>query len=360
MCETRPAGLLALAGLLAAAPVAGQSTPDYGAHVTRLREEQQRLLTIAREADRTRPAGDTVRAGALTLIVPPPLGALARTSAPIAWQLLEAKFGGKARLVAPLEIILQQRGIPPVAPRAPNARVRPVTIPPDATSDVLAPILAHVGATHVNGAQDSTLRHWLQWTIDARPQPPERYADVYVELATAPWTAVRSCYGGDIAACGRALGLAAGASPIETWYGLEDRRRLVDVSSATWGLRQLPARRACLEQGDAAACDDALHAVPPEFVSPPLSGVARGLLTDVALELGGHGAYERLADGRGPIATRLAGAAGVSTDSLVRAWRARAFADAPRPITLRRAGAWAAMAWAVTFAFLGLRSTRWR
>ena len=119
-------------------------------------------------------------------------------------------------------------------------------------------------------------------------------------------------------------------------------------------------RRDILEAYRAAACADALRTVPAEFVPPPMSGVARGLLTDIALELGGVGAYERLADAPGPIAARLAAAARVPTDSLVRAWRARAFAGAPRPITLRRAGAWAAMAWAVTFAFLGLRSTRWR
>lgn len=360
MCESRSAALLALAGLLATAPVSGQSTPAYGAHLARLRAEHQRVLGIARAADVARPAGDTVRAGALTLIVPSALAPLARASAPAAWQLLEAKFGGRAGLVAPLEIVLQQRGIPPVAPRAPNAQVRPVFVPPDASSAVVAPILAHIGATEINAAQDSALRRWLQWTIDPRPQPRERYAEVYVELVAAPWTAVRSCYGGDIAACGRALGLADAADPLDSWYGIEDRRRLVEHAAATWGLRRLPESRACVVQGDAASCDAALRTVPPEFVNPPLSGVARGLLTDVALELGGEGAYERLADGRGPIAARLASAAGVSTDSLVRAWRARAFADAPRPITLRRAGAWAAMVWAVTFAFLGLRSTRWR
>lgn len=360
MCDARAAGALALAGLLVAAPVAGQSTPVYGAHVARLRAEHQRVLAIARAADLARPAGDTVRAGALTLIAPPPLAPLARASAPLAWQLLEAKFGGQAGRVASVEIILQQRGIPPVAPRAPNAQIRPVFVPPDAPSAVVAPILAHIGATEVNAAQDSALRRWLQWAIDPRPQPPERYAEVYVELVTAPWTAVRSCYAGDVAACGRALGLADAADPLDSWYGREDRRRLVEHAAATWGLRRLPESRACVVQGDAAACDAALRTVPPEFVSPPLSGVARGLLADVALELGGAGAYERLADGRGPIAARLAGAAGVSTDSLVRAWRARAFADAPQPITLRRAGAWAAMVWAVTFACLGLRSTRWR
>lgn len=360
MCEARAAAVLALAGLLAAAPVAGQAASDYGAHVARLHGEQQRLLAIAREADRYLPAGDTVRAGALTLIVPSALGALARSSAPLAWQLLEAKFGSKARLVAPLEIILQQRGVPAVSPRAPNAVVRAVTVPPEATSDVVAPILARIGAAAINTSQDSALQRWLPWTIDPRPQPPERYGEVYVELATAPWTAVRSCYAGDIAACGRALGLTVGANPLDSWYGIEDRRRLVDRASATWGLRRLPETRACLQQGDAAECDAALRTVPAEFVSPPLGGVARGLLTDVALELGGHGAYERLADGRGPIAARLVDAAGVPTDSLVRVWRARAFADAPRPITLRRAGAWAAMVWAVTFACLGLRSTRWR
>ena len=360
MCECRAAAALALAGLLAAAPVAGQSTREYRAHVARLRAEQQRVLAIALEADRIRPAGDTVRAGALTLIAPPPLSAVARASASIAWPLLENKFGAKARLVTPLEFVLLQPGIPPVAPRAPNARVRAVTVPRGTTSDVLAPILTQTAATHVNAAQDSTLRHWLQWTIDASPAPPERYAALYVELATAPWTTVRGCYVGDLPACERALGLSGETSPLDSWYGIEDRRRLVEHSLGEWGLRQVPPARACVEQGIAAACDAALRSGPAEFVHPPLSGVARGLLTDIALELGGEGAYERLSDGRGTIAARLAGAARVPGDSLVRAWRARAFAEAPRPITLRRAGAWAAMAWAVTFAFLGLRSTRWR
>ena len=360
MCRDCAAGALALAALVAASPVVGQSTPHYRAHLARLRAEQQRVLATALAADENRPPADTVRAGALRLVVSPPLEALARASGAVAWQLLEARFGSKARLVAPLEIIVQQAESPPIAPRAPNAMVRPVTVPRDATSDLIAPIVTFIAAAHVNAAQDSALRQWLQWTIDPRPQPPERYADVYVELATAPWTAVRSCYGGDLAACGRALGLAADANPLDTWYGTEDQRRLVEHNSATWGLRPLPAARRCVEHGDATACNAALQSVPADFVRPPLSGAARGLLTDVSLELGGDGAYERLVDGRGPIAARLASAARVPADSLVRAWRARVFAAAPRPITLRRAGAWAAMAWAVTFAFFGLRSTRWR
>ena len=360
MFDVRGAGALALAGLLAAVPGTAQSTREYRAHVARLRAERERVVAIALEADRIRPAGDTVRAGALTIIAPPPLGALARASAPVAWRLLAARFGDQAGLVAPLEIVLQQRGIPPVAPRAPNDRVRPVTVPHGATSDLIAPILAHTAAIHVNAAQDSALRHWLRWTIDPRPQPPERYADVYVELATAPWTVVRRCFAGDLAACERALGLTEAAGQLDGGYGIEDRRHLVELSATTWGLRPLPAARACVEEGIAAACDAALRAVPADLVPPPLSGIARGLLTEVALELGGDGAYERLVDGRGPIAARLAAAARVPPDSLVRAWRARTFADAPRPITLRRAGAWAAMAWAVTFACLGLRSTRWR
>ena len=135
---------------------------------------------------------------------------------------------------------------------------------------------------------------------------------------------------------------------------------MVKDSPRAWGLSRLPEVRDCVEQGDVAACDAALRTVPAEFIHPPLSSRARGLLVDLALELGGAGAYERLVASRGPLAGRLATAAHVPVDSLVRAWRARAFAHQPERITLRRAGAWAAMAWAVAFALLGLRSTQWR
>jgi hypothetical protein len=57
---------------------------------------------------------------------------------------------------------------------------------------------------------------------------------------------------------------------------------------------------------------------------------------------------------------RLALAAAMPADSLLRRWRAEIMAGRPHPVPIAAAAGWAALGWCVAFGLLALRSTRWR
>src|SRR5436309_1922249 len=110
-----------------------------------------------------------------------------------------------------------------------------------------------------------------------------------------------------------------------------------------------------------AACTELLRSLPPGVRPRPLTYDARAALVHIALRLGGREAYHRLiATPALPIPQRLAGAAGVSVDSLVSLWRAEILAARPAPVTVPPWGPWVALGWTAVFAVCALRSSRWR
>src|SRR5256886_10921508 len=78
-----------------------------------------------------------------------------------------------------------------------------------------------------------------------------------------------------------------------------------------------------------------LRSLPPGALPRPLTYDARAALVHIALRLGGREAYHRLVATPGaPIADRLAGAAGVSVDSLVPQLLSAILAGRPAPVTV--------------------------
>ena len=113
--------------------------------------------------------------------------------------------------------------------------------------------------------------------------------------------------------------------------------------------------------GSDSACTELLRSLPPGVLPRPLTYDAHAALVHIALRLGGREAYHRLVATPGaPIADRLAGAAGVSVDSLVAQWRSEILTARPTPVTLPPWGPWAALGWTAVFAVCALRSSRWR
>jgi hypothetical protein len=109
------------------------------------------------------------------------------------------------------------------------------------------------------------------------------------------------------------------------------------------------------------ACDAVVRSGGRAIAPPPVTANLRALIVDLALDHGGPGAYDRLVQRPArPMAERLAAAAGVASDSLLRAWHAATIAARPQSVTLRTAGAWAAFAWVGLLAALALGSSRWR
>ena len=369
---------LTAALLCAGRPATSQTTAALRAELDRLRQERAAAIAAARRGDSVRALGirlDTIRAGALTVLAPWPAGPSARAATARAWRLLQGRFGDGADVLEGVEFVVQPALGLDVVPLARGTRVHPLLIPREASGrsspadaaieiDVdtatLARWIASRAAAEVAAHQDTAFRNWLRGNIDAESDDTRRLGGAYVELVTEPWTAVKRCYLGDLDGCRRALGLVPERDPLDQWYDAEDRRRLV-ATAAPDDFRFRPAgeRASCVE-GNADACTALLRRLPARSLEPPLRTGPRALM-ELALDLGGAGAYDRLMESPNrPIVERLAAAAGVSQDSLLMRWHARVLAARPRPVTLTAAGAWAAFGWVLALGALALQSTRWR
>src|SRR5207302_8533220 len=210
---------------------------------------------------------------------------------------------------------------------------------------------------------DTALQGWLGGPVRPLIHADLERADVYVRLVTAPSEASRRCLIGDIGACRDALDLFVGGDRVARWYpSARERRSLLKTFTPYYFDRgaQQPMLRACAEGSDS-ACTELLRSLPPGALPRPLTYDARAALVHIALRLGGREAYHRLVATPGaPIADRLAGAAGVSVDSLVAQWRSEILAARPAPVTVPPWGPRAALGWTAVFAVCPLRSSRWR
>jgi len=358
--------VLAIGATLAPPRARAQDAAALRNHVARLTQAFLRAQALRAQSDtaasRRRPV-DSVRVGALRLVVAPSMTAVARPAADTAWFALARTFGRAADVLERTPLVVQVEGQPEgLLPVLAPARQVFAPAPPDPA--ILARGLVMQGAQVVGMQQDSALQTWMLSTLIPPLGGGDRLDLVFEELVTSSRTVVRQCYEGDIDACTRALALAESRDPIRDWYDAVDRRQLVAEFNGWERAHASASYRQCVSAGADSACIAALRAMPDWLVAnvmQPLSGGARVSAIQTAIELGGPEAYDRLlASPRRPMRDRLAAAAGVSTDSLLRVWRARILAARPESLAFRAKGAWAAVLWTVLLGFLALRSSRWR
>ena len=302
---------------------------------------------------------DTVTAGSLVVVVRPADAALGSRATIVAWGKLDTLYGDAAQRlgVAPLLFFRQGQPVRNVSPAV--KQLQHVMASEDATVTDVAFQLVRAASVALGQKADTVLTNWLGPMLLPDATASVERSHVYVELVTAPSTAVRRCYAGAVASCAAALGTVEGDRAL-LWYDASERRTVVgrNLESAQH-LGLYAASRACLEQESDAACLEVLHALP--WLEPPLSNEARQSLARVALSLGGRRAFVRLSESAGrPLTQRLAIAAEVPLDSLLHRWRDLVIAARPHPVTLAARFAWAALGWSVVFGLLALRSTRWR
>jgi hypothetical protein len=189
------------------------------------------------------------------------------------------------------------------------------------------------------------------------------YGAVFVQLVTAPSTAVRSCFLGVIAICRDVIEVSDSSDLLERWYATPaEREALVAGSFNYYFGRGAPAAtfQRCQQHEDE-ACTALLRSLPRGTLPRPLDSGARLSLLREARRAGGVEAYRRLvADPRAPIGARLASAAGMELDSLVARWRERTLAARPVPLTVPWWVGLTAIGWTAIFGFCALRSSRWR
>lgn len=347
--------------LLLASAGGAQEPAELQRRIARLSEllrTAERRAAIANNA-RREPV-DTVRAGALIILVRADDAGLARQAAGVAWARLDSLYGDDARLLAtrPLLFWILTRPIRYLA--AHGGEFQPVMADPSATVAHVENQLADGGALALRVMSDSALADWLAGPLRPSTQRDAERTRVYVELVTAPSVAVRRCYAGEPEACRAALGLLDRKDGAALWYDAAERRALVrKAATELFRFDMRTQADACL----IGRADDACLAVLREFrfLEPPLSIEARHSFARLALETGGREAYARLRGTAGrALPERWALAAGIPSDSLVTRWRAMILAARPTPVTLPPAAGWVALGWAVVFGFLALRSSRWR
>ena len=352
--------VLILATIAVPLHLAAQGTAALQARADSLLREWQQANLFAAVQDSLRAAQriagrDTIRVGALTILVNPSPLPVARAAAQ-AWPVIERFYGPVARDLVSRPVIIQ--AVDPDTATLTSGPGGVLRIPWDQEQSQLVRTL--VGTANL-GSIDRGLRDWLggpvtPW-LDLKPQ----LGRVYIQLATAPSQAVRRCFAGALAACRDALSLTGTADSIARWYGPDERRYL--VTTQFWrgerGWREAEFH-SCYTGSDS-ACLDLLESISPGNIPPPLDYGARYALLATAVALGGREAFSRLlASAKEPIGRRLAEASLVTEDSLVARWRAAVLAAPPQPVSLPPWGPLIAIVWAGVFTGCALRSSRWR
>jgi hypothetical protein len=204
---------------------------------------------------------------------------------------------------------------------------------------------------------DPALREWMPAQVRFDTVQTSTWTRHRVDLVSSETAVARRCFDGDLRACAITLGLTPVTDRAHEWFDAFTRRAVVERHQ--WNARQTSeeATRRCLE-GDDEGCVLVIRrggvivsTVPPSH---------RAALAQLAVQLGGPGAIDRLLRTPGSPSQRLEAAAGIPTDSLLAQWHRR-IRDSRMPsdaVSFRIAGM--SLAWVLMFGALALRSSRWR
>ena len=195
---------------------------------------------------------------------------------------------------------------------------------------------------------------WLQAQLPMDTMTAAEWSKARL-VVVSTWASVgKGCYDGRAHDCGALVALESTNDPVMDWFDPRMRREAVRQHLRAFDNRS-ETRSECLG-GDDASCATMLHRAGFNPLPIPL----RGSLVRQALALGGTGAYERLVEANGDVPTRLAAAARVPADSVVRAWQSNIrFTRVPSD-AMRSSIAAASLGWIVLCVGLSLRSSRWR
>lgn len=328
----------------------GQTVEEYRQRVDELTRlwEQAKAAHDSALASLGRP--DTVRVGLLTVVTTAGWSEIVAAAAQVAWDSLSAIIGSDTVLLA---------GAPPTDWRI-NLDPTDVVDIAEWRRGTVHDILGRVAGAMLSLCDGET-RSWLYGSLPVRGILTAHTRGIYTDLALGQSLAERSCFAGDVTACGRALGVVEVIDPALVLYEPAERRNLVAQHSWTFRRRSAVRLKECLDDGSDAACLELLRSLPDRRELFPLSHLARLNLAQFAFELGGEGAYTRFLDtGASSIADRLSRASGVTIDSLLVAWHAAVLAARPEPTLVSARLAWTSILWFFLLAYLATRSSRWR
>jgi hypothetical protein len=196
----------------------------------------------------------------------------------------------------------------------------------------------------------------IQWGggwVPSRRTTHESWEDASIDLASSNAAVARTCYAGSLPACETALGLTDVHDALSEWYSPEGWRILVSSWKPPKDAYSVIADRVeCVEKKVMAVCEQLSRTRP---VPIPLTFATRATLLGLALERGGRPAYSRLMGAKGTALQMLSTAAGVTPDSLIREWRTRVLAAAPKSASPSPMEASVFIAWTLAFGFAASR-----
>jgi hypothetical protein len=314
-------------------------------------------LVDSLEAARAGAGRDTVRSGSLRIVTSPsPLPLQA--AADLAWPAVDSLLGDAASRLADRPYVL--------IPWDPDTAVAPPTIRAGigVRWDLDALAVRDLLWANLPLDLDGPLIAWLGGPgLRPSSHPARQREAAYVELVTAPSTAMRACFLGDLGSCRGVLDLGGPTDALDRWYPTPSERRTL-AAGPLGGFFGRGGRegtlRACLAGADS-ACANLLRSLPGGTLTRPLGHAGRDTFLKLALQLGGRDSYLRLvADPGAPIVRRIEASAGMSVDSVIARWRSSILASRPTPVSTSGFGWWIGLGWAAVFAGCALRSSRWR
>lgn len=374
-------GCVVVVAALMAAPAAAQEDPR---HLLRARldsltplldelsaeVEQERIAreAAARAAATDAVVLDTIRVGLLTVVTPPEHVDGARAVFAEALQGPLAKISRSPTLEGRW-FTYREHGTPPVPidrPAVPvvTDRWESRSARADRLRDQLLRMVVEdlVGGPSRRIEEPRPIALWLAAGPLGEPSEVGDPSALYRWVALTRSRSTRSCLAGDVQACIDAHGLRLATQTLEDWYEPAELVELAGqllVPRRRIGPAEIPLIEACRTERSAAACARLLRSLYDDWA--PIGVAGRLSLLWHAIEVGEPGAWSRaLERADAPVVEVLETIGGRPVDQLVAGWRARLVESRTGPHVRLAPQAALALLWALAFAGLGMRSTRWR
>ncbi len=302
------------------------------------------LAAVADSAAFRSAATDTVVIGGFRIATSAALRPVVEVATGTAWDNLVARFGASIEAAGHLPV-LQFGGPATVIPRAVDRRE-------------LARGLEGAAAQAIWRQQDSPLVTWLRGSFPVGATSVGLLLHIVDGIARTPAAPNPACLQGDTAACALALGLRLSADTLEEWYPPATWPRLAAMVEAPPSGREAWLQDRCVSAQDSVACRAVLV---PTRLFPPVGAAGRQLLVELALDSGGHGAFERLtADSELTMERRLEVAARVPADTLLMWWAVAVRSAVPGSPAPHGGEFVLTLAWSAAVLAMALRGSRWR
>jgi hypothetical protein len=216
-----------------------------------------------------------------------------------------------AAAAAGVDSVLRASGL------ASRATVTAVVPPrPDSFADG-TPVAGALAAAY-RETLDTTWRAWLPFVLPVRWTMLRDGRGAVRELMGSDTRTGAECLGGSVVGCRLWLGLDADTNPYRSRYRPDELRRMIASRSFVWSY-STGLVGACTAGSDEACVDAAARGL---LSAVPAGLESRGSLLTFVRNRRPRGALvEAFADSTGAVGERLARAAGMPEDSLVRAWR---------------------------------------